>query len=152
MIKEAGILFGLLVFSFGSQTVNAEKCNTIERPCGKVEWLQRIPVKGNTSSYDEKRRAIKKAEVRLYRREKSVPCCGESSPVAQATSGKDGIFELGSVAPGNYWIVILAEGKQYSLAVSYAADPKKRDQVSCSDLLYDLTGEELQLGRMITVD
>ena len=99
-----------------------------------------------------KRKSIKEAEVRLYQREGDAPCCGTNPPHAKAVTNRVGIFEFKNIAPGKYWLVIVTEAKQYSRAVTYTPDAKNKEPIVCSDLLYDLSGGELQLGRMIHVD
>jgi len=148
------LLIFLTVLSFGvsGQAVDAEKWNTVERMCGKVEWVEKMPSKHDSNSYEEKRKSIKEAEVRLYQREGDAPCCGTNPSHAKAVTNRVGIFEFKNIAPGKYWLVIVTEAKQYSHAVTYTPDAKNKEPIVCSDLLYDLSGGELQLGRMIHVD
>ena len=46
-----------------SDNPDREEWNTVERMCGKVERLQRIPVQDNANSLYERRKALKKAQV-----------------------------------------------------------------------------------------
>jgi hypothetical protein len=146
------IFLAVLPAGASGQAVDAEKWNTVERMCGKAEWVEKIPSKHDPNSYEEKRKSIKKAEVRLYQREGDAPCCGTNPPVAQSVTNREGIFEFKNIMPGKYWLVIVTGVKQYSHAVTYTPDAKNKEPIVCSDLLYDLSGGELQLGRMIHVD
>ena len=152
-MKTALLIFlAVLPFGASGQVVDAEKWNTVERMCGKAEWVEKIPSKHDPNSYEEKRKSVKKAEVRLYQREGDVPCCGTNPPIAQSVTNREGIFKFKNIVSGKYWLVIVTGVKQYSHAVTYTPDAKNKEPIVCSDLLYDLSGDELQLGRTIHVD
>jgi hypothetical protein len=135
-----------------SQTVDPEKWNTVERMCGIVERVEEIPIKGTPSLFTEKRQPIKKADVRVYRRENDAPCCGSSMPLAETLTNRSGVFMFKGSAPGSYWVVVVVDGKEYSHPIKYAPSAKDKVEVSCFDFLYEIRKGELQLGRMITVD
>jgi len=148
------IILVLALLGGGSrpQADDSEKWNTVERMCGKLEWLEEIPVKGTTDTFNEKRMPVKKAEVRLYRRENDSPCCGATLFVTNAVTNRAGEFEFKKAVPGRYWIVAIVDGKEYSHAIKFAPESKDKVEVSCSDLLYDVHKGELQLGRVIHCD
>jgi len=144
--------FTSLMIGLFSQTVDPEKWNTVERMCGKLERVEEIPIKGTPSLFTEKRQPIKKAVVRIYRREKDAPCCESSMPLAETVTSRGGDFMFKDSAPGTYWVVVVVDGTEYSHAIKYAPSAKDKVEVSCSDLLYEIRKGELQLGRIVTVD
>jgi hypothetical protein len=151
VIIGSGMMSLLAVSELASapQAPDQEKWNTVERTCGKLEWVEKILVKGKVAEFEEKSKPLKKIDVRLYRWENESSCCGTALPIAQALTNKSGVFNFKNVVRGSYWVVVEMSGKQYSHAIKYV--PSK-DEVSCSDLLYNISNGELQLGRVITVD
>ena len=132
-----------------SQAADVEKWRTIERPCGRLEWVEEVPVKGKPAESEEKSRPIKKAKISLLPRENESFCRGDGAPVARTVTKANGHFEFKHVVPGKYWVAVELAGKQLAVAVNYV--PSK-EEVSCSSLLYDVIKGELQLRRMIEVD
>ena len=152
MTVRSVLLLAALASISPSQTVDPEKLNTVERMCGKVEQVDRSPFAGATSTYGEWRKPIKNAVVRLYHREKDLPCCETAALVEATITNKGGNFSFKNSVPGKYWIVILVEGKEYSHALKYFRESKNKVEVSCADLLYDLRNGELPLGQMVHLD
>jgi hypothetical protein len=70
--------------------------------------------------------------------------------VAVTTSGRDGGFQFKEAVPGAYWVVANIEGKDHKLAINYKSD--KKSDAKCSEILYELTKDELHLARIVTVD
>ena len=88
----------------------------------------------------------------MYRREKDSQCCGTALPLEEVVTNKEGIFQFKNSVPGNYWVVVTVDGKDYSHAIAYVQHAKDKVEVSCSDLLYALEDGELRLEEVITVD
>jgi hypothetical protein len=153
-IIGGGVVLTLCLAGFGRarQTVDTQKWNTVEQSCGRVEFVDETPVKGNVNQYNTKSKPIKRSAVRLYRRETESVCCGGAPPVAEALTNRRGEFEFKNVKAGNYWVVIVVDGKEYSHPIKYAPDAKDKTQINCSHFLYDLKNGQLQLGRVIDVD
>jgi hypothetical protein len=133
------------------QVVDHEKWNTVERMCRKLECVEETPLKGKADEFEEKSTSLKKTDIRLYRRKNEPSCCGTELPLARGVTNKSGEFEFNvkDLFPGNYWVMVEVDGKQYGRAIKYAGN---RVEVSCSDLLYEITNGELQLRKVIRVD
>ncbi len=143
------LLIGSLLFSSVPQGVDTEKWNTVGRMCGKLEWVEKIPVNRKGTEFEEKSKPLKKVDIRLYRRESESSCCATGQPIARVMTNGRGEFDFKNLVPGSYWMVVEVDGKQYSHAIKYV--PSKAES-SCSDLLYDIVNSELQLRRVIQVD
>jgi hypothetical protein len=125
-----------------AQIPDTKKWNTVELMCGKLVHSNEKSAKGGAP--------IKGARVRLYLRNEGIECCDSLRPVAETTSSRDGSFKFEKVVPEAYWFVADVEGKDYKLAINYATG-NKRD-TNCSDILYELKKNELQILRMILVE
>jgi len=144
------LMFSLLVNGVAFQAADTQKWNTVELTCGKLVHVEVIPLKGVANSFTEKLTPIKKATLRLYRRNDDTPCCEGQQTVAETTSSRDGGFEFKKAVPGDYWVVANIEGKDYKLAINYT--PENKGDAKCSDILYELKRDDLQLARMILVE
>jgi hypothetical protein len=142
-------MFGLLLNGVASQVADTRKWNTVEILCGKLVRSEEIPIKGKGNSFADKTTPIKRANIRLYLRAEETACCEGQQPAAETVTGREGSFQFNKAVPGDYWIVANIEGKDYRLAISYAPDNKS--DAKCSDLLYALKKDQLQLERVITV-
>jgi len=149
MTWQSILLVGLLLSASVPQAADTEKWNTVGRMCGKLEWIEEIPVNRKGTEFQEKSRPLKKVEIRLYRRGNESSCCGTGLPVARSITNGRGEFDFKDLVPGSYWMVVEVDGKQYSHAIKYV--PSSAES-SCSDLGYDIIKGELQLRRMIEVD
>jgi hypothetical protein len=145
------VLVGLMAVPALPQNVDPEKWNTVERMCGKAEWVDEIPAKGKTAESEEKAKPLRKARVRLYFRKNEPSCCEPKSLIGQVVTGKKGEFEflVKDLFPGKYWVTVDLDGKRYSLPINYLGS---KVEVSCSDILYDVNKGELQLRRTVHVD
>jgi hypothetical protein len=145
--------FLLLVFlptGLYPQTLKPQDWNRVELLCGRLLRAQEVPTKGADNTFTEKTKPIKNTTLRLYHRTEDKPCCVELKAVAQANSTRDGRFEFKNAVPGAYWIVTSIEGTDYKIAVTYAPDNKGGSK--CSDVLYSLKKDHLEIERMIQVD
>jgi hypothetical protein len=141
---------GLLLGSMCSQAVDMEKWNAVDVLCGKLVQVEKIPKRGVANSFREKTKVIKKAALRLYYRDKDVPCCAQQSAAAEGVSTKNGTFEFKNIATGNYWLVARVGGTDYKLALKYQPDSKHASR--CSEMEYTLKDGEFQLLRIVVVD
>jgi hypothetical protein len=118
--------------------------------CGKLIRSEEIPIKGARNSFSDKSKPVKSSPLRLYLRNEETACCQVLQPVAETVSGREGSFQFKKAVPGDYWIVARVEGKDYILAITYTLD--SMSDTKCSDILYDLKNDQLQLERLILVD
>jgi hypothetical protein len=143
------LLIGSLLFFSVPQGADTEKWNTVGRMCGKLEWVEKIPVNRKGTEFEEKSKPLKKVDIRLYRRESESSCCGTEQPIARGVTNGRGEFGFKNLASGSYWMEVEVDGKQYSLAIKYV--PSEAES-KCTDLLYEIINGELQLRRVIEVD
>jgi hypothetical protein len=148
------LLLGAISFAGVAQTPDMAKWNTVDRTCGKLEWVEETLAKGSQSEFNEKKKPLRKTEVRLYSRSNESECCGTGQPLTRTVTRGDGSFEFKSVPPGSYWFVVTLEAKEYSLAIKFDPDANKREknEGGCADLVYEVKNSQLQLVRVITVD
>jgi hypothetical protein len=147
---EVIFLLTLLLGDSYFQTADLEKWNTVSLVCGRLIQVRQIPMKGASNSFTEKEKPVKDANVRLYRRDKDIPCCSAESLAAEAVSGKDGSFDFKKITPGTYWLVERVAGTDYKLAITYK--PDKENGTKCGQLTYELKKGEIQLTKMVYVD
>jgi hypothetical protein len=140
----------LFVNGIFMQSPDNKNWNTVELARGRLVRAKDSPANGKASAYNEKERSVKRASVRLYLRTEGAPCCDGQQSVAETTSGPDGSFKFEKVSPNAYWFLANIEGREYKLAISYATG-NKRD-TNCSEILYELRDNELQILRVIQVD
>jgi hypothetical protein len=143
-------MVSLLLNGGASQPPDTRKWNTVEVLCGVLIRSENVPEKGAANTYNEKTKLIERAILRLYLQTEDPACCEKQQPAAEVTSGRDGRFEFKRVVPGSYWIVAKVDGKDYKLAITYA--PDKKSDKNCSNTLYALKKDQLELERVIVVD
>jgi hypothetical protein len=150
MNRASLFIFSLLLNGGAFQAADTRKGNTVEVLCGKLVRSEDIPEKGSANVYNEKTKPIKRATLRLYVGNKGMACCEGQQLLAETASRRDGSFQFKQAAPGDYWLVVRVEGKDYNLAINYV--PNNKSDVKCPDILYALKKERLQLERLIQVD
>ena len=150
MKHQLFLLLALLPAGLYPQTPKLQEWNRVEILCGRLLHSEEVPAKGAVSSFSAKTKPIKNTTVRLYHRTDDKLCCDELRAVAQANSTRDGRFEFKNAVPGAYWIVARVEGMDYKIAITYAPDNKAGSK--CSDVLYTLKKDHLEIERMIQVD
>ena len=133
-----------------AQAPNVEKWNTVEILCGKLIRSESVPTKGSANSFTEKTKPLKNAIISLYLRTEGTACCGDTAPIVELNTSRDGHFEFKKVVAGAYWIVARVEGVDYKIAVTYK--PYSKSDAKCSDVLYALKGDHLEIERLIQVD
>lgn len=144
------LIFSLIVNGATPQPADAGKWNTVEVLCGKLIRSEEIPIKGSPNSFNERSKPIKNGILRLYLRNEETSCCEGQQPIAETVSGREGGFQFKKAAPHAYWIVAMVESKEYKLAITYA--PESKSGANCSDVLYAVKKDQLQLQRVVVVD
>lgn len=133
-----------------AQAPNIGTWNTVEILCGKLLRSESVPTKGSSNSFTEKTKPLKNTIIRIYRRTEGTVCCEDTVPLAELNTGRDGHFEFRKIVPGAYWIVARIEGADYKIDVTYT--PARRSDAKCSDVLYALKGDHLEIERLVQVD
>jgi hypothetical protein len=71
------------------------------------------------------------------------------TPVAEAFTGRDGVFQFKKLTPGDYLLVATIGGGEYKLLVRY--EPIKKAEKECSEFQYTLEKGKFLLRRSMTV-
>ena len=105
-MKLAVVVFAGILFVREPQLLRGEEKKPwgVGRICGRVEYVQRIPVRNTTNTFNEKRKALRGVALHLYNWQEGTPCCGDLAPVDSTISGKSGRFDFKQEAPGRYWL------------------------------------------------
>jgi hypothetical protein len=123
----------------------------VERPCGVLLHSHEVPIKHQPNEFNTKSVPIRRAVVRLYKREGKSQCCEGLAPVAEVVTGRLGSFRFRSVEPAPYWVVAEVDGHEFKIAIEY--NRVSNSDAKCSDFLYEIMDNgQFNLGRMITVD
>ena len=133
-----------------AQAPKIQKWNTVEILCGKLLRSESVLTRGSANSFTEKTKPLKNTIIRLYRRTEGTLCCDDQTPLSELNTGRDGHFEFKKAVPGAYWVVARVEGVDYKIAVTYT--PDRRSDAKCSDVLYALKGDHLEIERLIQID
>jgi hypothetical protein len=68
--------------------------------------------------------------------------------LAEAFTGRDGVFQFKKLTPGDYLLVATIGGGEYKLLVRY--EPVKKAEKECSEFQYTLEKGKFLLRRSIT--
>jgi hypothetical protein len=147
-------LFALLfAVCLSAQTQKTIEPPSTEKLCGKLVHSERIPVKNQTNTYEEKTKNLGRVVLRLYAAVEGRSCCEGLFPKVEATTGKWGSFHFKEkcVGPGLYWLVAKVNNREYKLLVQYA--PKANSTELCSGQSWELDDAgNFWKAELITVD
>jgi hypothetical protein len=102
----------------------------VDRFCGQLEQVQRIPSRKGKADAKEKRKALRDISLSLYERHENELCCSGLNAIATSQTQKNGQFVFKNQKPGNYWLRANWGGKDYTTAVVF--QPLKDSITSCS--------------------
>ena len=142
----ASVMLGLAVPAISSETAEPV---SIDRMCGKLVSIDETPDKGTASSTGQGSKSVPHARVRLFSPTASGDCCTLMTPVAEAFTGRDGVFQFKKLTPGDYLLVATIGGGEYKLLVRY--EPIKKPEKECSEFQYTLEKGKFLLRRSMTV-
>ena len=142
----ASVMLGLAVPAISSETAEPV---SIDRMCGKLVSIEETPDKGKASSSRQESKSVLHARVRLFSPTASGDCCTLMTPVAEAFTGRDGVFQFKKLTPGDYLLVATIGGGEYKLLVRY--EPIKKAEKECSEFQYTLEKGKFLLRRSMTV-
>jgi hypothetical protein len=135
------------------QTLNAQvkKPWSVDRICGRVVYLQRIPVRKQPNTYSDKRKDLKGIPLELYEAPEGARCCDALKSVDSIISGKGGQFEFKPAKAGHYWLTAKWNGSDYKVAVEF--EPQKKSSTVCSQQGIQMEdGEDASWWMTVTVD
>jgi hypothetical protein len=121
---------------------------TVDAICGKLVSLEEAREKGSANAASQEAKPIPHTRLRLFSPTASADCCTLSTPVAEATSGRDGTFQFKKPSPGDYWLVATIGGTEYKLLIRY--QPGKKGEAKCAEFQYALEKGQLHLRSATT--
>ncbi len=146
------LVVAFLVFGFAVPMISADTAEpvSVDRMCGKLVSLEEAPAKGTASSSGDQGTSLPHARVRLFSPTASGECCALMTPVAEAFTGRDGVFQFKKITPGDYLLVATIGSSEYKLLVRY--EPvKKNPEKDCSEFQFTLEKGKFEIRRSKTV-
>ncbi|SRR6266498_1807566 len=153
-MKLQRVAFGvsaLLVCMVLLTALNARKKEhkVFSRLCGVVDHVEYVPAHG--SAKEQKKTQLSEIPMVLYEGDENTGCCDNLKKIGDLSTGKHGDFDFKDVAPGNYWLSMRWNEKDYKIAfthpVSHEAD------ATCSSQGIDLQADgKADWWMTITVD
>jgi hypothetical protein len=123
----------------------------IDRLCGKLEHVQKVPDRKHANTFSEKRKALREVSLSLYERREHQACCEGMNAVETTQTGRGGHFEFKTRKPGNFWMATNWSGKEYKLAVVYKLQNNSTTMCSQQGIGLDDEGDA-EWWAIVTVD
>ncbi len=142
----ASLVLGLALPGISSETADPV---SVDRLCGKLVSIEETPDRGTASSSRQEGKPVLRTRVRLFSPTASGDCCTLMTPVAEAFTGRDGVFQFKKITPGDYLLVATIGSSEYKLLVRY--EPIKKAEKECSEFQYTLEKGKFLLRRSATV-
>jgi hypothetical protein len=102
----------------------------VDRICGRVEHVRRIPIKKQPDNYTEKRKGLRGVPLELYESNEGSSCGEHLKSVGAMISGKAGQFDFKPEQAGHYWLTAKWNGRDYKVAVVFV--PQEKSSTICS--------------------
>jgi hypothetical protein len=103
----------------------------VDRLCGQVEHVQKIPARNKPEISSEKRKPLTGVSLELYEWHEGTACCASSDRKDNTISQKRGYFEFSHESPGRYWLTMKWNGKDHRVPVVLEAP--KNSVTLCSE-------------------
>jgi hypothetical protein len=108
----------------------------VDRLCGRVDQVQRIPDRKFANTFSERRREIRDLPITLFARTDGQPCCDALVALETTKTSRDGRFEFRTKNSGEFWITTNWNAKEYKVAV--VNKQRKDSSAICSNQGIDL--------------
>ena len=127
MKSVASILAAILI----AQALHAQERKpwNVDRVCGRIQYVRRIPIKKQPDNFSEKRKDLRGIPLELYESDGGPPCRESLRSVGTTISGKAGQFEFKPEKAGHYWLTAKWNGRDYKVAVVF--EPQKKSSTIC---------------------
>ena len=89
----------------------------VDRLCGRIDQVQKIPDQKFANTFSERRRGLRGFPMALFERRGGQPCCKDMVALETTKTGKDGRFEFKTKDPGDFWLMTNWNAKQYKIAI-----------------------------------
>jgi hypothetical protein len=147
--RQLAVAFLMMGFVVPAIPADTTEPVSVDRLCGKLVSIEKTPDKGTAASSGQEGTSVSHARVRLFSPTASGDCCALMTPVVEAFTGRDGVFQFKKITPGDYLLVATIGGGEYKLLVRY--EPVKKAEKDCSEFQYTLEKGKFQLRRSKTV-
>ncbi len=141
----AFVLIGLQGIVSSARPQESAEPVSVDGICGKLVSVEEVPEKGTPNSARQGVKPLEHARIRLFSPVAGADCCALITPVAEATTGRDGIFQFRRSNPADYWLVVTIGGKDFKVLIRY--EPGKKGALDCSKFSYTLEKGKLELRR-----
>jgi hypothetical protein len=94
-----------------------ERVWDVDRLCGRVEHVQRIPDRKLANTFSEQRRGLRDLQIALFQRRDGQHCCDARLAIETTRTGRGGRFEFKTKNTGNFWLTTNWNSKEYKIAV-----------------------------------
>ena len=149
-MKGIALILGLVLFAPGLHAQEKKPWN-IDRLCGKLDHVQRIPDRKHANNFSERRKALRDVPLTLFERGDTENCCTTLNEIETVRSGRGGHFEFKTKKARNSWLRTNWNGKEYKLAIVF--EPQRNSTTLCSDQGIDLDDDgDASWWATITVD
>ena len=138
-MKSFNLIVALVLFA-PTLFAQEKKPWQIDRFCGKIEYVQKIPDRKNANAFAEKRKALRDISLALYDKHENEPCCSDLRALETVHTGRGGHFEFKNQKPGNYWLSTNWNGKEYKVAIGFQPDKKSTTMCSQQGIALDDEG------------
>ena len=119
---------------------------TVHRVCGKLYRHEKKKDGAVKESFEK----IRKASVRLYRRDSATDCCAASDLVKETHTSRSGSFGFG-VKDGTYWLVAGVSGTEFRMRIRQ--DKNRWRETLCSDNAFVIEDDgRFEFGGTATVE
>jgi hypothetical protein len=137
--------FVALGLSFPGYPADNPEPVSVDEICGKLVSIENSSGKGTTNSGKQEVKPFEHTRVSLFSPTASADCCTLMTPVAEATTGRDGSFQFKKSEPGDFWLAATLGGTEYKILIRY--QPGKKGSADCSKYLYALENGKFQFRR-----
>ena len=113
----------------------------MEKLCGRLEQIDRVPDKTLPGMYSDKSRPVKDARLVAYEGRSNGECCDNSRVAGETKSNKSGNFEFKGLTKGYYWLVTTVDRQEYRMPIRIGKLQDKQPVCSQMAFAIDATGE-----------
>jgi hypothetical protein len=100
-VKNIALILALILFAAGLHAQEKRPWD-IDRLCGKIEHVKRIPDRKNANTFSEKRKALRDVPLTLYEQRDNQPCCSNLNAIETTQTRRGGNFQFKTKNPGKF--------------------------------------------------
>ncbi len=140
------LLLVAMPISLWAQKLKFDKGVAVDKMCGRITDSEFTSTPWAAPKYSALAFPRKRMSASFVRGQ-VAKCCPSNALVSAISTGTSGGFEFHDSVPGEYWLMVIVGKRNYKLAISF--DPRSQETShECSDVVFQIHGEELRLLRM----